>query len=117
MRLGRHASFVAGLAMAVLVAGSSLALAQATPTEIAVTIQNNRFLPDEIRVKAGTPFTLLVTNKDARPEEFESTDLRIEKVIPAGKTASIRVRALKPGTYPFVGEFNPKTAQGRIVAE
>jgi len=27
------------------------------------------------------------------------------------------VRALKPGTYPFFGEFNPKTAQGQIVAE
>ena len=75
------------------------------------------FQPEEIRVKAGQPFVLVVTNKDAKPEEFESKDLRIEKVIPAGKTASIRVRALKPGTYPFFGEFNPKTAQGHIVAE
>ena len=84
---------------------------------IALTIENNRFVPDEIRVKAGAPFTLVVTNKDAKPEEVESKDLRIEKVVPAGKTASIRVRALKPGTYPFFGEYNPKTAQGRIVAE
>jgi plastocyanin domain-containing protein len=117
MRLVRHASFFAGLAVLALLVGDSLALAQEKAQEVAVTIQNNRFSPDEIKVKAGTPFTLVVTNKDAKPEEFESTELRIEKVIPAGKTASIRVRALKPGTYPFVGEFNPKTAQGRIVAE
>jgi hypothetical protein len=29
----------------------------------------------------------------------------------------IRVRALKRGTYPFVGEYHEKTAKGRIVAE
>ena len=93
------------------------ALAQAKPEEIAVTIENNRFVPAEVKVKANQPFVLVVTNKDAKPEEFESKELRIEKVIPGGKTASIRVRALKPGTYPFFGEYNPKTAQGRIVAE
>ena len=87
------------------------------PSQIPVTIENNRFVPSEVKVKAGKPFALVVTNKDAKSEEFESKDLRIEKVIPAGKTANIRVRALKPGTYPFFGEFNPKTAQGQIVAE
>ena len=115
MRLFRHA-FVVAVAVAVAGVGASLALAEARQ-EIAVTIENNRFVPDEIRVKAGAPFTLVVTNKDPKPEEVESKDLRIEKVVPAGKTASIRVRALKPGTYPFFGEYNPKTAQGRIVAE
>ena len=105
------------LALLVALVGSSVAGAQDKPQEIAVTIQNNRFTPEEIKVKAGKPFVLVVTNKDAKPEEFESKELRIEKVIAPGKTASIRVRALKPGTYPFFGEFNPKTAQGRIVAE
>ena len=96
---------------------ATAASAQDKPTEIAVTIENNRFTPAEIKVPAGKPFVLVVTNKDAKPEEFESKELRIEKVIPGGKTANIRVRALKPGTYPFFGEFNPKTAQGRIIAE
>jgi hypothetical protein len=91
--------------------------AQDKPAEIPVTIENNRFSPAEIKVPAGKSFVLVVTNKDAKPEEFESKELRIEKVIPAGKTANIRVRALKPGSYPFFGEFNPKTAQGRIIAE
>jgi len=105
------------LALLLVLPGAAVAVAQDKPQEIAVTIQNNRFTPEEIKVKAGKPFVLVVTNKDAKPEEFESKELRIEKVIPAGKTASIRVRALKPGTYPFFGEFNPKTAQGRIIAE
>jgi hypothetical protein len=60
---------------------------------------------------------LVVTNKDKAPEEFESHDLRIEKVIPAGKTLRVKVPALKAGTYGFVGEYHAKTARGRIVAE
>jgi len=91
--------------------------AAAQDVEIPVTIEKNRFQPSEIKVKAGQPFVLVVTNKDATPEEFESKELRIEKVIPAGKTLKIRVRALKAGAYPFVGEYHEATAKGRIVAE
>jgi len=80
-------------------------------------IENNRFQPEEIRVKANSPFVLVITNKDKAPEEFESHDLRIEKVIPAGKTIRVKVNGLKPGTYGFEGEYHAKTAKGRIVAE
>jgi cupredoxin-like protein len=110
-------AIVMSLLLALVAFGATPAFGQDSPTEIPVTIENNRFVPFEVKVRAGKPFVLVVTNKDAKSEEFESKELRIEKVIPAGKTASIRVRALKPGTYPFFGEFNPKTAQGRIVAE
>jgi plastocyanin len=93
------------------------ALAADAPPEIALTIQDNRFSPEEVRVKAGAGFVLVIANKDAGPEEFESKDLRIEKVIPGGKTVRRRMPALTPGTYKFFGEYHEKTAQGRIVAE
>jgi plastocyanin len=96
---------------------AAVGVAGAADTEIPITIENNRFSPEEIKVKAGAPFVLVVTNKDSGPEEFESKELRIEKVVPGGKTLKIRVRALKPGTYPFIGEYHEKTAKGRIVAE
>jgi len=103
------------MASLLLVATSALA---ADPTlEIPITIEKNRFQPDEIKVKAGVPFVLVVTNKDATAEEFESKDLRIEKVVAAGKTLKIRIRALKPGVYPFFGDYHQSTAKGRIVAE
>lgn len=102
----------AGLVWAALGGG-----AQAAGAEIALTIEKNQFQPAEIKVKAGAPFVLVITNKDATAEEFESKELRIEKVIPAGKTVRVRVPALKAGTYGFVGEFHEKTAKGRIVAE
>ena len=85
--------------------------------EVPLVIENGRFRPDEIRVKAGAPFMLVITNRDGGPEEFESHELRIEKVIPPGKTVRLRVPALKAGTYPFVGEYHEQTAKGRIIAE
>jgi plastocyanin len=101
----------------------SAALAAAFPSgaqevpEVALQIEQGRFQPEEIRMKAGQPFVLVITNKDKGPEEFESKDLRIEKVIPAGKTVRLRMPALKAGSYAFVGEYHEKTAKGRIIAE
>lgn len=92
-------------------------VARSADPEIALTIENNYFQPEEINVKAGGPFMLVITNKDKGPEEFESHDLRIEKVIPAGRTVRLKVPALKAGSYGFVGEYHEKTAKGRIVAE
>ena len=91
--------------------------APAADPEVALVIEKNRFQPEEIKVKAGVPFVLVVTNKDGAPEEFESKDLRLEKVIPAGKTVRIRVPALKAGAYRFVGEYHEATAKGRVLAE
>ena len=106
---------IAGLVAGVVVAAGA-ALAADAPPEIAGTIDKDQFQPSEIKVKANTPFVLVVTNKNAKAAEFESKDLRVEKVVPAGKTVNVRIRALKPGTYPFFDDFN-KAAAGRIVAE
>ncbi len=110
---------VAGLAAVLCVAGIVATGARAAdpPKEIAVTIEGNRFSPAEITVAAGAPFVLVITNKDTTSEEFESRELRIEKIIPGGKTVRIRIAALKKGAYPFFGDFHTRTAQGRIVAE
>jgi hypothetical protein len=116
-RPARRALLVAGLIASALLQASVPALAADTPAEIALTIEQHRFQPEEIRVKAGVPFVLAITNKDATPEEFESKDLRIEKVIPGGKMLRLRMPALKAGTYGFVGEFHEQTAKGRIIAE
>ncbi|HEY3064915.1 MAG TPA: cupredoxin domain-containing protein [Methylomirabilota bacterium] len=86
------------------------------PPEIALSIEQKKFQPAEVKVKAGAPFVLVITNKGATAAEFESKDLRTEKVVPAGKTVKVRIRALKPGTYAFFDDFNKETT-GRIVAE
>jgi len=106
---------IAGLIVGVVAVAGAASAADPRP-EIALTIDKDQFQPSEIKVKANTPFTLVVTNKNAKAAEFESKDLRVEKVVPAGKTVSVLIRALKPGTYAFFDDFN-KAATGRIVAE
>ncbi len=112
-----RSSFLSLAVAVVFIALAPAARAADPPAEIVLSIEKNRFQPDEIKVKAGAPFVLVITNKDGTPEEFESKDLRIEKVIPAGKTVRLKMPALKSGTYGFVGEYHEKTAKGRIIAE
>jgi plastocyanin len=111
------AALLAGVTLACFAPAPSPVGAADAPAEIVLIIESNRFQPEEIKVKAGAPFLLVITNKDKGPEEFESHDLRIEKVIPAGKTIRLKVPALKRGSYGFVGEYHEKTAKGRILAE
>jgi len=103
--------------LAVVVALGGVAVAQAAEPEIPLVIEKNRFEPDVIKVKAGAPFVLVITNKDKGPEEFDMQNPRIEKVIPAGKTMKVKIPALKAGKYPFVGEYHAETAKATIVAE
>ncbi|HMA31117.1 MAG TPA: cupredoxin domain-containing protein [Casimicrobiaceae bacterium] len=49
--------------------------------------------------------------------EFESRDLKQEKVIPPGRTATVTINALKAGEYRFYDEFHEKTGQGKVVAK
>ncbi|MGD9787194.1 MAG: cupredoxin domain-containing protein [Sulfuricellaceae bacterium] len=82
-----------------------------------LAIQNGRFYPETIEVKAGERFKIIITNKGPGAEEFESTELRKEKVLAPGVTSFLVFAPLKPGSYRFFGEFHPDTAQGRIVAK
>lgn len=79
-------------------------------------IRGHLFYPPEFDVPAGKKFRLLVVNNDATPEEFESYELNREKVIMGGSSVTLFIGPLAPGQYPFFGEFNPKTAQGKIIA-
>lgn len=84
---------------------------------ISVTIKNHKFIPDRIEVPSGKPFILMVKNDDPTPEEFESKVLHKEKVIPGNKSAKIKFNALKPGEYPFVGEYHEDVTKGVIVVK
>lgn len=104
------------LAAALLMSLPLGALAAAEP-EIAVSIENHKFTPERIEVPAGKKVKLMIDNRDASAEEFESHALRIEKVIPAKSKGAVFVGPLKAGEYAFVGEFHEKTAKGVIVAK
>ena len=104
------------LASACLMSASLGAFAAGEP-EFTILIENHRFVPDRLEIPSGKKVKLLVENKDATPEEFESSQLKVEKVIPGKAKATIFLGPLKAGEYKFVGEFNDKTARGVIVAK
>lgn len=85
--------------------------------EIELHIREHLFFPAEFEVPAGVKVRLHIINEDDTPEEFESYELNREKVIPGKSMTVIFIGPLKPGEYPFFGEFYPKTAQGKVIAK
>jgi len=105
------------LLLAVAFAAFAAAPVFAADDEFKLVIQDHKFDPAELTVPAGKKLKLVVENRDATPEEFESKSLNREKVIAGKATATINIGPLKPGSYPFVGEYNEKTAKGVIIAK
>ena len=95
----------------------SMAIESAYSAEYQVKIENHKFIPSQIEMQAGESHRLIVLNVDATAEEFESYELNREKIIAGHSKAVIFISPLDPGVYPFFGEFNESTAQGRIVVK
>ncbi len=118
MSIRRCAQTLASFAAAALLgAGAGAGADGKAPPAIDLRIRNHLFEPSELVIPAHTKVRLRVHNLDDTPEEFESWELNREKVILGGQTTVIFVGPLSPGEYPFFGEFNPKTAQGKLIAE
>lgn len=98
----------------------SLLLSSAAVAEMkdfTIKIKGHVFSPAELEVPAGEKFKLIVVNEDPTPEEFESYDLNRERIINGGATLNLFIGPLDAGRYEYFGEFNPKTAQGVLIAK
>lgn len=82
-----------------------------------IVIKDHKLDPSEFEVPAGIEFTLLVKNADDTPEEFESEDLDLEKIIPGGAEAQFSIGPLEPGSYDVFGEFHEESARGKIIVK
>jgi Cupredoxin-like domain len=85
-------------------------------TEIRLTYSKGQFQPSQVSAPADKPISFRIKNLDAKAIEFESTSLRVEKVVAAGSEGVINVRALKPGRYEFFDDFNDK-ARGALTVQ
>jgi curli biogenesis system outer membrane secretion channel CsgG len=105
-----------------LAALCAIAMLQVSPsqaqqaTEIQLTYSKGQFQPSQVSAPADKPIAFRVKNLDAKAMEFESTSLRVEKVVAAGSEGIINVRALKPGRYEFYDDFNEK-ARGALTVQ
>jgi plastocyanin len=82
-----------------------------------ITIRNHRFEPAELHVPAGRRIALTVINADPLSEEFDSSALKVEKVIAGNSQGVVHISPLNPGHYRFIGEYHDDTAKGEVIAE
>ena len=81
------------------------------------TLKDKVFTVSEIKVPAGKPFIIKMTNANSAPAELEAKELKIEKAAAGNSTILVRVKAMEPGKYLFVDEYQEDVAKGYIIVE
>ena len=105
-----------------LVVVAALAVLCTAPTAraddpLSLEFRNHQFVPDHLVVPAGVKFKLLVKNSDDTADEFESSELNREKLVPPGQTVTVFLGPLEPGSYRIFGDFHQDTARGILEAK
>lgn len=119
--MARHVSATSRLvptplaALLAVVAGTVLASPAFTEDAYMLTVKDHAFTPTTLEIPTGKRVKITVRNADQTPEEFESQDLHIEKMMAGNGTISVFVGPLDPGSYGFVGEQHEDTARGTII--
>jgi|SRR6266700_6130958 len=111
---GRMRTVFAALGVIGLLA---LVAAPARSDDYVLTIKDHQFTPAELKVPANQRVAVTVINEDATAEEFDSGALKVEKVVAGKSKGVVRIGPLKPGRYPFIGEYHEATAKGVVIAE
>ena len=106
----------------VLVATFALALlagatARAEDPSFRIEFKDGVVTPKRIEVPAKTRILLELVNTGSTPAEFESKELRKEKVLAPGASSSLVIRSLDPGEYEFFDDFHLDTPPSVLVAK
>ena len=104
------------IGLAIAVATMSPARAEDIAT-FETTLKDKAFTITEIKVPAGKPFMIKMTNANSAPAELEAKELKIEKAAAGNSTIVVRVKAMEPGKYLFVDEYQEDVAKGYIIVE
>jgi hypothetical protein len=104
------------LALAAMCALPPAAAGAQAADAVMLTLKNHQFVPSEVSVPAGERLRIEVENQDSTPAEFESADLRVEKIVVPGGKIAVMAGPLKPGIYKFFDDYHPDTAKGTITA-
>jgi plastocyanin len=96
--------------------GFSLAHAADLPT-FPLEMKDGKFTPTRIEVPAGQRIKIAIKNTGTSAAEFESVQLRKEKVLAPGGDSFVVIAPLSPGEYKFFDDFHQATGQGVIVAK
>ena len=113
-KLGLRPAWTLALLACACLLGTAVARAE-QPT-FTLTMKDHKFDPTELAVPANVKIKLIVKNLGSTPSEFESSELRREKVIPGGTQGVVFVGPLRPGRYEFFDDFHPDT-RGHLVVK
>lgn len=83
---------------------------------VTLVIQNHTFSPSTFEVPAGERFRIQLTSHDESVDEFESYDMKFEKIIVPGNTITVFAGPLHPGTVTFFDDYHPDQAKGTVTA-
>ncbi|APR36358.1 periplasmic lipoprotein involved in iron transport [Paraburkholderia sp. SOS3] len=79
-------------------------------------MNDGKLIPARIEVPSGQRIKIEVHNVGKGAAEFESVELRKEKVLAPGASSFVVIAPLSPGEYKFFDDFHQQ-AQGVIVAK
>ncbi len=102
----------------VLAAVLSAAVARADDDPVfLIEFANGAIMPSVLEVPAGARFKLELRNSGSDPVEFESVELRKEKVLGPGATSFIVIRRLEPGEHHFFDDFHLYMPPATLIAQ
>lgn len=100
------------LAFALLACG----VARAADPTFRIEFRDGVVTPKRLEVPARTRIVLELVNNGETPAEFESKELRKEKVLAPGASSSLVFRSLDPGEYEFFDDFHLDAPPSVLVA-
>ena len=99
------------------ITASALFIMPAYASDYVLTLKDNQFSPKELEIPAGQKVKVIVKNQDSTPAEFESHDLKREKIISGNSQATIFLGPLDAGKYEFFDEFHEDTTRGFVIVK
>lgn len=106
-------------AVALFVLPGTVVFAAESPGDapISLMLENHHFTPSTFTVPAGKRFRIQLTSHDTSVDEFESYDMKFEKIIVPGNTITVFAGPMHPGTYSFFDDYHPDDAKGTVTVE
>lgn len=105
------------IAVALLCALLSYNVSAAEAFTVQLEMKDGALIPSTLTVPANTRIRIEVHNSGSSPAEFESTQLRKEKVLAPGAKSVVVIARLRPGQYTFFDDFHLDHPAGLVIAE
>lgn len=108
--------YFAAILLTALFLGAAIPRAGEEPV-FTIEFNDGTIAPVRLEVPANRRFQLNLVNDGATPAEFESNELRKEKVLAPHTTSILVFRTIDPGEYPIFDDFHPDAPKSVLIAK